>query len=527
MKNKIRILSLIICSTFISIYIFAQTGSLDKSFGVDGIVTTKIGVGDAKVASIALQSDFKIIAAGYSSNSRYLEFALARYDSNGSIDSSFGNNGEVITEIGSGNCSIRSLVIQPDGKLVVAGYAPDDSIYSFALARYCIDGSLDNSFGTNGIVITSFGAFSGIFSSVIQVDGKIVAVGFTGSSTAPGGSKFALARYNQNGSLDSTFGINGKMITAIRNIGDAALSVGIQSDEKIVVSGWSYHSNNTNEGPDIALVRYNINGILDTTFGVGGKIISEIGESSLARKLNILDEKKILISGSTFIGSKSSFVLARYNADGSIDNSFGVNGFVTTSVGTEYNNYAESSVIQPDKKIIVTGFSNNGLKECITLVRYSEDGSLDDLFGNNGIDTTTINSHNSYASAVVMQFDGKILVGGTTRVNNTVANFALVRFISGLNLGVIDNPIPDHAILIYPNPIKPNTILEYTLNSNEEVTIQLINVQGKTEKIFIYKQTQASGIHQQAISLPVELSNGTYFILVTTENNQFSIKIIK
>ena len=87
-----------------------------------------------------------------------------------------------------------------------------------------------------------------------------------------------------------------------------------------------------------------------------------------------------------------------------------------------------------------------------------------------------------------MQFDGKILVGGTTRVNNTVANFALLRYISGLNLGVIDNPISDHVVLVYPNPIKQNTILEYTLNSNEEVTIQLINVQGKTEKVFIYKQ---------------------------------------
>ncbi|MCK9424351.1 MAG: T9SS type A sorting domain-containing protein [Bacteroidales bacterium] len=504
----------------------AQPGSLDKSFGVNGIVTTTIGVRDANVASVAIQADSKIVAAGYSYNGKNYDFAIARYDTNGFLDSSFGDNGKVTTKIGPGNNSIRSLNIQPDRKIVVAGFADNGTYTDFALSRYNIDGSLDKTFGTDGALTTSFGEFSVSFSAAIQPDGKIMVVGCTGSPVGPGGNFFALVRYNLNGSLDSTFGSNGKITTAIRNVDDAAFSVGIQSDGKIVVAGLSYHYTIFSTGSDIALARYNTNGTLDTTFGIEGKVITPIGEFSLATKLHILGNQKIIVSGSTYNGSDWDFALAQYNTDGSLDNSFGTDGVVTTAIGLG-DDYACSSTIQPDNKIIVTGSSIDVSHSNFALVRYNQDGSLDNTFGTDAIVTTAIDSNNSYLFSVAMQNNGEIVGAGATRIDDTIANFALARYNSGLNIGIVDNPIRDNSLLVFPNPIKQTAILEYSLNLEENVSIHLIDIQGKTKKILIDNQKQKAGIHQQKIGLTEEFPQGIYFIIISIEGRQYSVELIK
>ncbi|MCK9204472.1 MAG: T9SS type A sorting domain-containing protein [Bacteroidales bacterium] len=525
MKNVSHLLIFLFSILFAS-NLNAQPGSLDKSFGINGIVTTSMGARDAKVASIAIQTDSKIVTAGYSNNGKNLDFALARYDTNGYLDETFGNNGRVITEIGSGDNSIRSVIIQPDGKLVVSGYCPDSSFYDFASARYNPDGSLDKSFGIDGIIITSFGDFSGAFSSAIQDDEKIVVAGFMGSQNSLGHNVFALIRYNTNGTLDSTFGINGKVTTAIRNINDVATSIGIQPDGKIVVAGYSYYQNNNGQGPDFALARYNSNGTIDTTFSLEGKVITIIGRFSLATKLTILNDNKILVSGSTYNGSNWDFALAQYNTDGSIDNSFGTGGIVTTSLGFG-NDYAYSSMTQPDHKIIVTGSSADVSHTNFALVRYNQDGSLDNTFGSDGIVTTAIDSNNSYLFSVVMQKNGEIVAAGSTSINDTIASFALARYNSGLNLGIVDNPVSDNSVLVFPNPIGQQATLEYVLNFEETVSIRLIDMNGITIKIFQNNQKQEAGLHEQQINLPDDLPQGIYFIILSVAGRQVSIKIVK
>ncbi len=526
MKSQIRFFSLVIYFISISIIAFTQPGNLDKSFGINGIVTTPIGNGDARITSIAIQSDTKIVAAGVSFDGFKFNFTMTRYDTNGSVDGGFGNDGIVITEIGSGNSSIRSLMIQPDEKLVVSGYAPGDSIYNFAIARYNADGSLDHFFGVEGITITSFSAYSGISASAIQSDGKIVAVGFMAASASQSGGKFALARYNTNGILDSTFGINGKMTTSIRNVNDAAYSVGIQSDGKIVLAGFSYKIDISGLGTDFALVRYNSNGTLDSTFGINGKVITRIGLFSLASKLILLEDNKIAVSGSTYNGSNWDFALARYNKDGSLDTTFGNYGIVTTAIGLG-DDYGNSLMLQPDKKTITIGSSVNGLKSVFALVRHNYNGSLDTTFGINGIVTTAIDTNNSYLYASAMQTSGKILVAGATRVNDTISHFALARYISGLNLNVADNQGPIRSMFAFPNPVQQNTLLEYNLPSTEVVSIQLVDMNARTIKIILQNQQQEAGKHVQFINLPQGLSKGTYFIVLTTEKDKRCIKILK
>jgi uncharacterized delta-60 repeat protein len=181
----------------------------------------------------------------------------------GDLDTTFDSDGKVTTAIGASDNEAYSVAIQSDGKIVAAGSSKNGSNYDFALARYNTDGTLDTNFGTGGKVITAIGSSTDVAESVaIQSDGKIVAAGFSNNGS---NNDFALVRYNTNGTLDTTFDSDGKVTTAIGSANDAAYSVAIQSDGKIVAAGFSNNGSNN----DFALVRYNTNGSLDTSFGTG------------------------------------------------------------------------------------------------------------------------------------------------------------------------------------------------------------------------------------------------------------------
>jgi len=517
---------LILLSLYIIFHqnLLAQPGTLDKSFGLKGIVIDQPGVKNSAYQSIALQPDAKIVTAGYSTYGQYLDFSLARYDTNGVLDESFGNQGKVTTIIGPGNCVIRSLNIQPDGKMIVAGYAENGTFTDFALARYNTDGSLDNSFGMGGIVSTSFDFASASSSSALQPDGKIIVAGYMGfsGSFGPAGTKFALARYYQNGTLDSTFGTNGKVSTAVRDLDDAALSMGIQSDGKIVLGGWSYRQVGIGNATDIALVRYNTNGTLDTTFGLGGKVITEVGLNSQANKLLTLDNNKVVVCGCAYNGSNYDFALVKYNNDGTVDTSWGINGIITTSIGLG-NDYAIGLILQSDKKLIVSGSSSdaiNGTKGNFTLARYNIDGSMDNTFGSDGIVVSNIDTNSSMFLTTATQIDGKILAAGSSRETNSTAYSVLARYLSGFPNGLVDLVNSNNSLSIYPNPTTQKTTLEYTLKNAGIISVYLFNSLGKFQKTFLSNMLQQPGKHFQEIVLSSELANGNYWIVLSTSQGK-------
>jgi len=243
------ILSLSLFSTPIA---SAAVGDLDTTFDVDGIVTTNFGASVDVVYSMALQSDGKIVAAGISYNGSDYDFAVARYNTDGSLDTSFDTDGKVTTAIGTGDDYANSMALQTDGKIVVAGYIVTGGSYDFAVARYNTDGSLDTSFDTDGIVTTAIGASSDVaYSMALQSNGKIVVAGayFNGSDY-----DFAVVRYNANGSLDTSFSADGIVTTDIGTSSNVARSIAIQSNGKIVVAGYGTPTPLGN--PDFAIVRY-------------------------------------------------------------------------------------------------------------------------------------------------------------------------------------------------------------------------------------------------------------------------------
>ncbi|MFN6462359.1 MAG: DUF4347 domain-containing protein [Nostoc sp. DedVER02] len=321
----------------------------DPTFSGDGKVFTDLGFIAIDIGrSVALQSDGKIIVAGDSN----ADFALVRYNTDGSLDTTFSSDGKVTTGFGLLTTDIGySLAVQPDGKILVAGTDGTD----FALARYNSDGSLDTTFSGDGKVTTDLGllAVDVAYSTAVQADGKIVVAGVSNGD-------FALVRYNSNGSLDTTFSSDGKVSTDFGLLTiDSIYSLAVQADGKILVAGQS--------NGDFALARYNSDGSLDTTFSSDGKVTTDFGllPNEIAYSLAVQADGKILVAGV----SNSDFALVRYNSDGSIDTTFDNDGKVSTDLGLLTLDIAYGLVQQPDGKIIIAGTDGTDF----AVVRYLVD----------------------------------------------------------------------------------------------------------------------------------------------------------
>ena len=410
------------------------SGSLDVTFGASGKVLTPVGSTEDDAYALVIQSDGKLVAAGRSLIGSTYDFALARYNPDGTLDSGFGSGGKVLTPIGSISAYANALAVQPDGKLVAAGYAHNGSNFDFALVRYNANGTLDSGFGSGGKVLTPIGSsWDYAYALTIQPDGKLVVAGRSSNGS---NDDFALARYNTNGTLDSSFGSAGKVIISIGSGDECIYDVAVQSDGKLVAAGYSSNGSNL----DFALVRYNTNGTLDSSFGAGGKVITPVGSSDeIACALAIQSDGKLVAAGSTSSTSTYyDFVLVRYNADGSLDNSFGAGGKALTDIGEHSDDFGRDLAIQSDGKLVAVGYrasaSSNGYD--LALARYNSDGTLDSNFGTGGRVVTPIGSAADQAFALAIQSDGKLVAAGLS-YSGSYADFALVRYnASGLSLSV-------------------------------------------------------------------------------------------
>ncbi len=406
---------LLIAVLLLQSLLVANPADLDISFSIDGKVTTSIGSSSAQAQSIAIQNDDKIVVAGSAWMSNHYDFALARYNPDGSLDTSFDGDGRVTTAVGSFIDYASSMTIQNDGKIVVVGH----SSHNFALVRYNPDGSLDTSFSNDGKVTTHIGSGNSYALSVaIQNDDKIVVAGssYNGSNV-----DFALVRYNPNGLLDASFDGDGIVATTVGS-GGSAQSVTIQNDGKIVVAGNAWIGSNS----DFALVRYNTDGSLDTSFNWDGMVTTTIGSNDdYAQSVAVQSDGKIVAAGYSNDGN-DDFALVRYNPDGSLDLNFNNDGKVTTPIGSGYDR-GYSVAIQNNSKIIVAGNSWNGSNEDFALVCYNPNGSLDTSFSSDGKVTTEIGNGADSGRSVAIQNDGKIVVAGDSQ-NGSEYDFAVVRY---------------------------------------------------------------------------------------------------
>jgi uncharacterized delta-60 repeat protein len=348
---------------------YKSKGKLDLFFSSDGMFTLALGVGDSYAADVAIQADGRIVLAGAADAGGHArqDFAVVRLDSVGTLDSTFGGGtGYVLTNFG-GDDAASSVVIQADGKILVGGRT---SLHSddFALARYNVDGTLDTTFGGTGRVITQFlfGFTDYINDITLQADGKIVAVG---EVRTPYGPDFAIARYKPNGKLDKTFNGTGKVQVDFDDPAEEALSVAVQpADGDIAVGGPVV--NDQYGDLDFGLTRLTATGAIDETFGYQGKVVTDFFNHSDDHfgALTLQTDGKIVAGGGTGVTRETplNFGLARYLPNGALDPMFGYEGVVATDFGG--SDMALDLVLQADGKIVTAG--TGGARGDFALARY-------------------------------------------------------------------------------------------------------------------------------------------------------------
>jgi uncharacterized delta-60 repeat protein len=414
-------------------------GTLDSSFDNDGRRVDAIGTSAEQIHSMALQADGKIVVAGRSANGTNNDFALARYNTNGTLDTAFDTDGKRTDAIGTSTDIVESMALQVDGKIVVAGYSSNGSNHDFALTRYNADGSLDTTFDSDGKRTDTIGAGADVITSVVlQANGKIVAAGYSSNGA---NNDFALVRYNADGSLDTTFDADGKRTDTIGAGNDVVNSIALQADGKIVAAGYSSNGSNN----DFALVRYNTDGSLDTTFDADGKRTDTIGAGTdVITSMVVQADGKIVAAGYNYNDTDNDFSLARYNTDGSLDTTFNDTGRRIDTVGAG-NDQINSIVLQADGRIVVAGHSYNGTDNDFALARYNTNGSLDTTYDSDGRLTLSLGTGADVAYSVAIQSDGAIVAAGESS-----GDFAVVRIVGGgsiANTGIPDVVATENAPL--------------------------------------------------------------------------------
>ena len=408
---------------------YGQAGQLDTSFDGDGKVTTDVTARGDFATNVAIQVDGKIVVVGAAQWGKDPKFVLLRYNPDGTLDTSFSGDGKVTTNFTRLEDAAWAVVIQSDGRIFAAGDAGFGTGNSrFAVARYNADGTLDTTFGGDGKVTTQFTRHDDpVAAAALQPDGKIVVSG--GANWGGGESNFALARYNTDGTLDPSFGGDGRVTADFARRGDYANAVVVQADGKLVAGGYATYSR-TNGFNRFAVARYNADGTLDTSFSGDGKQTTDFTRrNDPALDLTLQPDGKIVAAGiSKADGSNPNVALARYNADGTLDASFSGDGKVTTDFSGGYDQ-AYAVALQPDGKIVVGG-ATAGLGGRFLIARYDTSGALDSTFNGGGFAATNFTRHDDFAYGLALQADGNlVLVGGSGWGGSNLGKIALARYL--------------------------------------------------------------------------------------------------
>lgn len=511
--------------------IFSQI-TLDNGFGTNGRVLTSFGSANSNMSSIAIQSDGKILACGSYYNGTINQIALSRYKIDGSLDETFGVNGKLLTPIGTDFENEHNTVrVLSNGNILVAGTNGTSATgRDFAIVQFDSYGSLDLSFGNNGIVLSDFNNEFKLTTLEIQGNNKIVVGGTILMPTSGNKPNFAIARYNIDGSKDVGFGVNGLACVNVGVVNDNLIAtedyvngLKIQPDGKILVSGMVV--NNLGGNGDFALVRLDINGNLDSGFGNNGRVITNSGSTEEANSIEILPDGKIILSGIFYYNGNANEIIAiaKYTSGGVLDTTYGNKGQVFTNFGNSSPKiFAFSSVLQTDGKLLVIGFAKNTTADFF-ITRYNTNGTLDTAFGSNGVLFVDYGT-NEGAYASLFQTDGKLIVGGSTN-NGTNNEFTLLRF----NAETLStNGFVDKGDFgIYPNPFLDYINLDFNHDQDEVLKVNLFDINGRKLANLLDNEKIQSGNVSLKLRLPEALPKGVCFLNVSNGEKISNFRIIK
>ncbi|MBX7052626.1 MAG: T9SS type A sorting domain-containing protein [Flavobacteriales bacterium] len=507
------------CILFVLISLTAidrsQAQTLDPSFGNGGIAETYFGqYVDSKVHDMLLQPDGKIVVCGTTYVNSY-DFMMIRYLENGTLDSSFGESGKAFIDFDNLNNYGLAYALQADGKIVVVGHSTTPNYESISIARINDDGTIDTSFGDNGIIYQTTGSYECYGNDVvIQPDGKILVAGK--GIYPPQGEDFFLARYHADGSLDTSFDGDGK----VENINDLSSGaqpvITLQNDGKILLSGMGGVAGQQH----YCTMRFLDNGSLDNTFSDDGIQLTLIpGDYNWPGNIVIQPDQKIVIAGYSGPWQFEQFSIIRLDANGNLDSDFASAGIFTHSINQGLD-LLNDVLIQPDGKILACGYTinpNDGYD--FVAMRLNEDGSIDNDFGENGVLNQTFSFSESRAVAMAIQPDGKLLIAGDSP-DFTNYHTAIARYDAGIPASIPNQLSKGQDIQIYPNPTSSHIQIDLA-NGSIIDQLYIYDIKGKLIEITLAKHPS----NQFDVS---QLQTGIYSIYIVNKHGQtFKARFIK
>ncbi len=400
----------------------SRAGDVDPSFGDRGMTSLPFGTAYAEANDVAVGPDGTVVLAGFSSGdddqNPTTHVAVARLLADGTPDPAFDEDGRVVTAVGEGYATADSVVVQPDGKVVVGGSVqptPGDLDSDFLIVRYNPDGSLDTSFGGDGLVMSSYRSPAYATELVLQPDGKLLVGGSgTNDRSSTNSSHMLIERYLANGELDPSFGGSGRVEIGLTDDNQVSRpdyldGLALQPDGKILAAGTT--AGETAEQDESVVVRVLDDGGLDTTFGEEGAARVDTGPFERLTGVTMQSDGSVVAVGSSYNERRTvqRMLVVRYDSAGELDPTFGEGGIVITEAAPQ--SQAEDVTVDADDRILVVGYgvqNSNGDGKSWLVVRYAPDGAQDTSFGDGGVVRTPVGAH---ANAVALQEEGIVVAG--------------------------------------------------------------------------------------------------------------------
>lgn len=485
--------------------------TLDTTFGTDGIVVTDLTTQVDAIGDLVVRDNGKIVASGIGGSF----ITLTQYLSDGTLDNSFGNSGKLITNYRSGfmNGAFSPIAIQPDEKILLCVNNNIQNVNNFVISRYNASGtSLDTTFGTNGIVnnnqFNGFGNARSITDMDLLPNGKIIV-------TVNAYNSILLYRFNSNGTLDLTFGLNGISTIPVPIDYTNFYPIGASINEGGTIALLTTISDPMFSDMNYAVVQLNSEGILNSDFGNNGIVIGDLGTTQYDQPTNIRlqDNGKIIVSGYTSTSSNGKFVVVRHKADGSLDTTFNTTGITSVITGGPYRKAADV-LIDSNGKIVVGG----SIGDDFACWRLNVDGTIDASFGLNGIYKKDLgNSSYDYGTQISQQSDGKYVIAGYTSFFCSDRAFGLTRISSTQTLHNEEFETIDKNVKSYPNPTSSIINIESDFSI---YSIELYDMQGRNLETRQINETRTT------IDISTK-SKGVYFLKIKTDHGSKVMKIIK
>ncbi len=490
-------------------------GTLDETYGISGKISLQISAADFFIYDAKILEDQSIICTGLIKETSLSsqDIFVAKISSDGKFDTNFNGVGWISIDIDGKNQYAKSLALQMDGKIVVAGYHFNGSNFDMSVVRLNENGSLDNDFDSDGMLTLNFGSTDNVNKVLITQDNKILLAGriYNGIN-----SDIAIVKLNNNGSFDSDFGVNGVSAIDLSNKNEYVYDA-LMDGDKIVVGG----EGDVDDNSVFLIAKYNSDGSLDMTFGTNGYSIKQVGSKySSVNSIKKMINGNYILAGGTDINNEDEFSLVSFNKSGELNIDFSEDGILTFNPKTG-NEYLKNLIIQEDGKIIAAGnVAGNGSISDFGIMRLQADGNIDDTFGNNGIMVTDFAQGNDNLAMVAITENKKIMALGNSALNNG-HNIVIAKYHNSALSGIVTQ---NHTqIKVSPNPFNSEIML--TKLENGKMDVFLYNMNGILVKKVAYpNEKDDSSIIMDQLE---HLESGIYYLKIKTDKGLLVQKIAK